>query len=70
MNPAMMSGMLKQTFSSNIYNIVLFVGMGYLFSGFILAKIPFQLSQRFRKMLQGDFKIPQLDVSYVSSMSW
>eukprot|EP00831_Metopus_contortus_P032227 TRINITY_DN2608_c0_g1_i2.p1 TRINITY_DN2608_c0_g1~~TRINITY_DN2608_c0_g1_i2.p1 ORF type:complete len:220 (-),score=46.97 TRINITY_DN2608_c0_g1_i2:110-769(-) len=70
MNPAMMTGMIKQSFMSQIYQIGLFVGMGYFFSGFVLAKLPFMLTHKFKSMLHQGFNIPLLDVSYVSSMSW
>jgi len=70
MNPNMMMGMLKQNVSSMVFNIVLIMGVGYLFSGFILAKIPFPLTQKFKGMLQQGINMSDLDVSYVSSMSW
>jgi hypothetical protein len=70
MNPAVMGGMMKQSFSSQIYQVGLFVGLGYFFAGFVLAKLPFTLTQKFKAMLHQGFSIPLLDVSFVSSMSW
>ena len=70
LNPNMMTNMMKSQFSSQIFHVVMFMGLGYLFSGFILAHVPFPFSHRFRPMLQQGFTIPQLHVSYVSSMSW
>ena len=69
MNPAMMTGMLKQSFMSQIYQVGLSFGLGYFFSGFIMAKLPFGLTQKFKVMLQQGFDIPLLDASFVSSMS-
>ena len=69
MNPAMMTGMIKQSFSSQIYQLGLSVGLGYFFSGFIMAKMPFALTQKFKVMFHQGFNIPLLDASFVSSMS-
>eukprot|EP01022_Parablepharisma_sp_SALTPOND_P015109 TRINITY_DN2109_c0_g1_i1.p1 TRINITY_DN2109_c0_g1~~TRINITY_DN2109_c0_g1_i1.p1 ORF type:complete len:1160 (-),score=115.81 TRINITY_DN2109_c0_g1_i1:6531-10010(-) len=69
MNPAMMTGMLKQSFMSQIYQVGLSFGLGYFFSGFIMAKLPFGLTQKFKVMLHQGFDIPLLDASFVSSMS-
>ena len=70
MNPEMMTGMLKNNLSMAVYNILLFSVVGYFFSGFIIAKVPFPLSQRFRSMLQQGLTLSELDVRYVSSLSW
>lgn len=44
--------------------------MNYFFSGFIVARVPFPLTQRFRGMLQQGVGLADLDVTYVSSLSW
>jgi len=44
--------------------------INYLFSGYVVAKIPFTLTFKFRSMLQRGLLIPNLDVNYVSSLSW
>lgn len=69
MNPAAMTGMLKQSFMSQIYQVGLSFGLGYFFSGFIMAKLPFGLTQKFKVMLHQGFNIPLLDASFVSSLS-
>ena len=46
------------------------VGGGYFFSGFILLKFPFGLTQKFRSMMQQGLNLPDVDVSYVSAISW
>ena len=40
------------------------------FAGFVLAKVPFSLTQQFRSMTQSGVDMPNLDVSYVSSVSF
>lgn len=44
----------------------------YVFAGLIVCRLPFTLSPRFRPMLQSslDLVASNLDVSYVSSLSW
>lgn len=70
MNPNMMFDMVKKNFVNMLYYGVIFVGCGYFFSGFILLKLPFGLTQKFRSMLQQGLSIPDLDLSYVSAVSW
>ena len=42
MNPDMMSNMLKQNVQG-MFNMVLFSAIGSIFSGFIIAQVPFPL---------------------------
>jgi hypothetical protein len=70
MNPSMMTDMLKKNVLNGLYYVLIFVGVGYLFSGFILLKLPFGLTQKFRSMLQQGLNLPDVDVSYVSAISW
>ena len=51
MNPDMMSGMLKQNVQG-MFNIFLFSGVGSVFSGFIIAQVPFPLGQKFKMITQ------------------
>lgn len=70
MNPNLMFDMIKKNAVNGIYFAFIFVGVGYLFSGFILLKMPFGLTQKFRSMLQQGLNLPDLDLSYVSAISW
>ena len=69
MNPNAMFDMIKKTMVSML-NIGFMVGIGFIFSGFILLKMPFSLTQKFRSMLQQGLNLPDLDISYVSAISW
>ena len=70
MNPNMMVDVLKKNLINGLYYALIFVGVGYFFSGFILLKLPFGLTQKFRSMLQQGLNLPDLDLSYVSAISW
>ena len=70
MNTNMMGDMMKKNFVNMLYYAVIFMGCGYFFSGFILLKLPFGTTQKFRSMLQNGLNIPNLDLSYVSAVSW
>lgn len=69
MNPAAMTDMLKNNLTMIVSSMGMFGWISYFFSGFILAKVPFPLTQKFRGMLQRGVEIANLDVKYVSSTS-
>ena len=70
MNTNMMGDMVKKNAVNMLYYAVIFIGCGYFFSGFILLKLPFGTTQKFRSMLQQGLNIPNLDLCYVSAVSW
>lgn len=70
LNPNMMVDMVKKNVLNGLYYVVIFLGGGYFFSGFILLKLPFGLTQKFRSMTQQGLNLPDVDVSYVSAISW
>lgn len=70
MNPDMMGNMLKGSMFMMFQQFVMFSVIGYFFSGFINARMPFPLAQSFRSMLQQGLTLENLDVRYVSSLSW
>ncbi|KAF9392330.1 ER membrane complex subunit 3 [Podila verticillata] len=65
----MMDGMKK-----NIMNIVpqtVIMGwINFFFSGFVLIQLPFPLTIRFKSMLQRGIETQDMDVTWVSSLSW
>jgi len=69
-NPDMMTGMLKQQLSAIVPQMLMGFVVSFFFSGFILGKIPFALSPRFRVMLQRGIDLPSLDPSYFTSLSF
>ncbi|CAH0473606.1 unnamed protein product [Peronospora belbahrii] len=70
MNPNSMLEMMKGNMTFMVSNFVMMGLMSYFFSGFVLAKVPFSLTQKFKTMLQRGIELNTLDVSYVSSVSW
>ena len=78
-NPMMQQGgpagggamdMMKNQMSYMIPNMVMMAGMSYFFSGFVIARVPFPLTPRFKMMLQQGINLQSLDPSYVSALSW
>jgi hypothetical protein len=42
----------------------------WAFPGFVLLKLPFPVTEKFRPLLQNGLVVPTLDVTYVTSLSW
>ncbi len=69
-DPFAMIGMMKQNMAMVIPNMLMMGWVSYFFSGFVLVKLPFSLTDRFKSMLQRGILLNSLNVSYVSSLSW
>jgi len=69
-NPMGMVDMMKGNITMIVPNMVMMTIISYFFSGFVLVKIPFPLTNRFKMMLQRGVDLSTLDVTYVSSLSW
>merc|ERR1711971_1035644 len=69
MNPANMGDMLKGNLFMMIVTPVQFGFINYFFTGYIVGKVPFPLTQKFREMLQKGVENVTLDVKYVSSLA-
>ena len=65
-----MGNMMKMNVVNQLYNVALFAGMGWIFSGFIIGRVPLPLTEKFRSMVQQGINLENLDVCFVSSMSW
>lgn len=64
-------GMMQGNMAFMVQNMVMMQGIQHFFSGFILLKIPFSLTAGFKNMFQkGLADLPDLEPSYVSSVSW
>ncbi|EMR11676.1 hypothetical protein PNEG_00114 [Pneumocystis murina B123] len=65
---------MMRIFKSNMANIIpqtiIMAWINFFFNGFILIKLPFPLTLRFKSMLQSGVATDDLDVSWVSSLSW
>ena len=70
MDPFMMMNMMKQNMAMIIPNVVLMGWISYFFSGFVIVKIPFPLTNAFKMMMQRGIDLKSLNPSYVSSLSW
>ena len=69
MNPDMMSGMLKNNLFMAISTPLQYSVISHFFSGFLIGKVPFPLTQRFRELLQSGITVASLNVQYISSIS-
>merc|ERR1711904_36152 len=69
-DPSMLTDMLTKNLTMIVPQIVTGAWVNYFFSGFVVAKVPFPLTQKFKLMLQRGVDLSSLDVTYISSLSW
>ena len=69
-DPSMMTNMLKSQLTGTAPHLLMGFLVNHFFSGFIMGKIPFTLTPRFRQMMQRGIDMPSLDVSYFTSLSY
>lgn len=69
MNEMIMSG-LKGNLVNFLPQPILMFYMSFLFRGYIALKLPFTLTSNFKPMFQSSIMTPDLDVSYVTGISW
>mmetsp|Transcript_34191 Transcript_34191/g.74092 ORF Transcript_34191/g.74092 Transcript_34191/m.74092 type:complete len:244 (-) Transcript_34191:63-794(-) len=69
-DPSMLSDMLTKNLTMIVPQIVTGAWVNFFFSGFVVAKVPFPLTQKFKLMLQRGVDLSDLDVTYISSLSW
>ncbi|ORX39111.1 integral membrane protein DUF106-domain-containing protein [Kockovaella imperatae] len=64
-----MEGMKKQAVMM-VPNMVIMQYISIFFSGFVLIKLPFPLTAGFKSLMSKDIMTPDLDVRWVSALSW
>src|SRR3990167_2078653 len=69
MNPDAMSGMLKNNLFMAIATPLQYGLISTFFSGFLVGKVPFPLTQKFRELLHAGISVLSLDVQFISSIS-
>ncbi|MCJ1246183.1 ER membrane complex subunit 3 [Trapelia coarctata] len=72
-DPAAMEGMMGMMKGNMMMMVPQTVIMGWInafFAGFVIMKLPFPLTIRFKSMLQSGVATRDLDVRWVSSLSW
>lgn len=72
-DPAMMEGMMGMMKGNVAMMVPQTLIMGWInafFSGFVIMKLPFPLTPQFKSMLQSGVGTRDLDVRWVSSLSW
>ncbi|PWN36853.1 uncharacterized protein FA14DRAFT_169783 [Meira miltonrushii] len=72
-DPAQMDQMMdmaKKSMVSMVPQTVIMGWINYFFTGFVLIRLPFPLTLRFKLMLQRGIDTSDMDVTWVSSISW
>ncbi|GAA5801971.1 hypothetical protein HPULCUR_007431 [Helicostylum pulchrum] len=72
-DPDMMEGMMegmKKQLMNMVPQMVIMGWINFFFQGFIVIKLPFPLTPRFKQMLQSGVDTRDMDVTWVSSLSW
>eukprot|EP01023_Acetabularia_acetabulum_P023861 TRINITY_DN2319_c0_g1_i1.p1 TRINITY_DN2319_c0_g1~~TRINITY_DN2319_c0_g1_i1.p1 ORF type:complete len:254 (-),score=44.69 TRINITY_DN2319_c0_g1_i1:484-1245(-) len=69
-DPSQMTGMLKKQMGGYIPQIAMGFIVNHFFSGFVIGKLPFPLTPKFKAMLQRGIELVNLDVTYFTSLSY
>ncbi|CEP15573.1 hypothetical protein [Parasitella parasitica] len=72
-DPDMMEGMMegmKKQITNMVPQMVIMGWINFFFQGFVVIKLPFPLTPRFKQMLQSGVDTRDMDVTWVSSLSW
>lgn len=65
-----MMAMAKNQFGNFAAQSLMMGWVNFFFAGFVLMKLPFPLTLKFKQMLQSGVATADLDVRWVSSISW
>eukprot|EP00210_Caulerpa_lentillifera_P004151 g3957.t1 len=69
-DPSVMVNAVKSHLTGLIPQIMMGAWVNFFFAGFVLGKVPFSLTPRFRPMFQRGIDMQALDVSYFTSLSY
>ncbi|KAF8338969.1 integral membrane protein DUF106-domain-containing protein [Cantharellus anzutake] len=72
-DPGTMDGMvegLKKQMVMMVPQMLIMGWINFFFQGFVLIKLPFPLTLGFKSMMQRGIETPDMDVRWVSSLSW
>ncbi|KAG7881014.1 hypothetical protein KL905_002120 [Ogataea polymorpha] len=62
--------MVKNNFANYVPQTLIMWWVNYFFKGYVVMRLPFNLTGNFKSMLQQSIDTTDLDVTYVSSISW
>ncbi|GIL50129.1 hypothetical protein Vafri_6437 [Volvox africanus] len=69
-DPSVMVDMMKKNLTGMVPQLAMGMVVNFFFQGFVIGKVPFPLSPRFKPMLQRGIDLVSLDVSYFTSLSY
>lgn len=69
-DPSVMVDMMKKNLTGMVPQLAMGMVVNFFFQGFVIGKVPFSLSPRFKPMLQRGIDLATLDVSYFTSLSF
>ncbi|KAG7810565.1 hypothetical protein KL921_003060 [Ogataea angusta] len=62
--------MVKNNFANYVPQTLIMWWVNYFFKGYVVMRLPFNLTGNFKSMLQQSIDTTDLDVTYVSAISW
>lgn len=65
-----MMGMMKNNMAMMIPNTLIMSWINAFFSGFVIIKLPFPITIKFKSMLQAGVMTKEMDPRWMSSISW
>ena len=65
-----MMGMMKNNMAMMIPNTLIMSWINAFFSGFVIIKLPFPITVKFKSMLQAGVATREMDPRWMSSISW